>query len=158
MTISTKSVPKGMHTLNPHIVCADCAQALEFYKEAFGADETARMAGENGKIMHAAMTFGDSTLMLMDEVPEWNAKGPKLIGGTPVSIHMIVDDVDAVFAQAIAAGAKEIMPVADQFWGDRYGVLEDPFGHSWSLSTPGKPLSEEEIRANMAKMGDMMQA
>ena len=155
MTISTKSVPKGMHTLPPHLVCANCADAIEFYKKAFGAEEGMRMNGDNGKIMHASMTFGDSTLMLMDEVPEWNAKGPKLIGGTPITLHMIVDDVDAAFAQAIAAGAKEIMPVADQFWGDRYGVLEDPFGHSWSLATPTQNLSEEEIRANMAKMETM---
>ena len=155
MTISTKSVPKGMHTLTPHLVCANCADAIEFYKKAFGAEEGMRMNGDNGKIMHASMTFGDSTLMLMDEVPEWNAKGPKLIGGTPITLHMIVDDVDAAFAQAIAAGAKEIMPVADQFWGDRYGVLEDPFGHSWSLATPKQNLSEEEIRANMAKMETM---
>jgi PhnB protein len=153
MTISTKSVPKGMHTLNPHIVCANCADALEFYKKAFDAEEGMRMDAENGKIMHAALVFGDSMLMLMDEVPEWNTKGPKLIGGTPVTIHMIVDDVDAAFAKAIAAGAKEIMSVADQFWGDRYGVLEDPFGHSWSLSTPSKKqLSPEEIRENMKKM------
>ena len=158
MTISTKSVPQGMHTLNPHIVCANCAEALEFYKKAFGAEETMRMDGENGKIMHASMVFGDSMLMLMDEMPEWKAKGPKLLGGTPVTIHMIVDDVDAAFAKAIAAGAKEVMPVADQFWGDRYGILEDPFGHSWSLATPGKPLSEDEIKANMAKMSATMQA
>ena len=155
MTISTKSVPKGMHTLTPHLVCANCADAIEFYKKAFGAEEGMRMNGDNGKIMHASMTFGDSTLMLMDEVPEWNAKGPKLIGGTPITLHMIVDDVDDAFAQAIDAGAKEIMPVADQFWGDRYGVLEDPFGHSWSLATPKQNLSEEEIRANMAKMETM---
>ena len=111
MTISTKSVPKGMHTLTPHLVCANCADAIEFYKKAFGAEEGMRMNGDNGKIMHASMTFGDSTLMLMDEVPEWNAKGPKLIGGTPITLHMIVDDVDAAFAQALAAGAKEIMPL-----------------------------------------------
>jgi PhnB protein len=155
MTISTKSVPEGMHTLTPHLVCANCADAIEFYKKAFGAEAGMRMDGENGKIMHASMKFGDSVLMLMDEFPEWGAKGPKLVGGTSVTIHMIVDDVDAAFAQAIAAGAKEVMPVADQFWGDRYGVLEDPFGHSWSLATPKQQLSEEEIRANMAKMEPM---
>jgi PhnB protein len=155
MTISTRSVPEGMHTLTPHLVCANCANAIEFYKKAFGAQEGTRMDGEGGKIMHASMTFGDSMLMLMDEFPEWGAKGPKLIGGTPVTVHMIVDDVDATFAQAIAAGDREIMPVADQFWGDRYGVLEDPFGHSWSLATPGKALSEDEIKANMAKMQTM---
>jgi uncharacterized glyoxalase superfamily protein PhnB len=142
-----------MHTLNPHIVCADCAGAMEFYKAAFGATEEMRMPGPDGKLMHAAMRFGDSMLMLMDEVPEWGAKGPKLIGGTPVTIHMIVDDVDAAFAQAVEAGAKVVMPVADQFWGDRYGLIEDPWGHSWSLSTPSeRQLSQEEIMANMKNM------
>jgi PhnB protein len=153
MTTTAKSLPAGMHTLNPHIVCADCAAAMEFYKAAFGATEEMRMPGPEGKMMHAAMRFGDSMLMLMDEFPEWGAKGPKLIGGTPVTIHMIVDDVDAVFARAIDAGAKVVMPVADQFWGDRYGVLEDPWGHSWSIATPSeRQLSQEEIAENMKNM------
>jgi PhnB protein len=153
MSDTARSLPAGMHTLTPHIVCPDCADAMEFYKSAFGAVEEMRMAGEGGKLMHAAMRFGDSMLMLMDEFPEWGAKGPKLIGGTPVTIHMIVDDVDAVFARAIDAGAKVVMPVADQFWGDRYGVLEDPWGHSWSIATPSeRQLSSEEIAANMKTM------
>ena len=153
MSTTAKSLPHGMHTLNPHIVCADCAAAMEFYKAAFGATEEMRMPGPEGKMMHAAMRFGDSMLMLMDEFPEWGAKGPKLIGGTPVTIHMIVDDVDAVFARAIDAGAKVVMPVADQFWGDRYGILEDPWGHSWSIATPGeRQLSPEEIAENMKNM------
>jgi PhnB protein len=153
MTDTAKSLPEGMHTLNPHIVCADCAGAMEFYKKAFGATEEMRLPGPNGKLMHAAMRFGDSMLMLMDEMPEWGAKGPKLIGGTPVTIHMVVDDVDAVFARAVDAGAKVVMPVADQFWGDRYGIIEDPYGHSWSMATPsGKQLSPEEMAANMKAM------
>jgi PhnB protein len=153
MSTTAKSLPDGMHTLNPHIVCADCAGAMEFYKAAFGAIEEMRMPGPEGKMMHAAMRFGDSMLMLMDEFPEWGAKGPKLIGGTPVTIHMIVDDVDAVFARAVDAGAKVVMPVADQFWGDRYGILEDPWGHSWSIATPGeRQLSPEEIAENMKNM------
>jgi PhnB protein len=153
MSTTAKSLPDGMHTLNPHIVCADCAGAMEFYKAAFGAIEEMRMPGPEGKMMHAAMRFGDSMLMLMDEFPESGAKGPKLIGGTPVTIHMIVDDVDAVFARAVDAGAKVVMPVADQFWGDRYGILEDPWGHSWSIATPGeRQLSPEEIAENMKNM------
>ena len=153
MSNTARSLPAGMHTLNPHIVCADCADAMEFYKTAFGATEEMRMADTEGKMMHAAMRFGDSMLMLMDEFPEWGARGPKLIGGTPVTIHMIVDDVDAVFARAIDAGAKVVMPVADQFWGDRYGILEDPWGHSWSIATPGeKQLSQDEIAENMKSM------
>ncbi len=154
MTTSTKALPNGMHTLTPHIVCADCSGAMAFYAAAFGAVEEARMPREDGKLMHAAMRIGDSMLMLMDEFPEWGAKGPKLVGGSPVTIHMMVDDVDAVFARAIDAGATVVMPVADQFWGDRYGVLEDPFGHSWSMSEPRGELalSKEEIIENMKRM------
>ena len=153
MSTVARSLPAGMHTLNPHIVCADCSDAMEFYKAAFGAVEEMRMPGEAGKLMHAAMRIGDSMLMLMDEFPDWGAKGPKLIGGTPVTIHMIVEDVDAVFARAIDAGAKAVKPVADQFRGDRYGVLEDPWGHSWSIATPSeRQLTQEEIAENMKKM------
>lgn len=153
MTTVAKSMPEGMHTLTPHIVCNDCAGAMEFYKAAFGAEEKMRMPREDGKLMHAAMRIGDSMLMLMDEFPDWDVRGPRLIGGSPVTIHMIVDDVDAVYARAVDAGAKAVMPVADQFWGDRYGVLEDPWGHSWSIATPsGRTLSPEEIAANMKKM------
>ena len=153
MSNAAKNVPVGMHTLNPHIVCADCAAAMEFYKKAFGATEEMRLPGPNGKMMHAAMRFGESMLMLMDEFPEWGATGPKLIGGTPVTIHMIVDDVDAVFARAVDAGARAVMPVADQFWGDRYGIVEDPWGHSWSIATPSeRQLSPEEIAENMKNM------
>ena len=153
MSDFSKSLPAGMHTLNPHIVCANCAEAIEFYKSAFGATEDMRLATPDGKLMHAAMRFGDSMLLLMDEVPEWGARGPKLIGGTPVTIHMVVDDVNAVFARAVDAGAKIVMPVADQFWGDRYSIIEDPYGHSWSLSTPGeRQMSQAEILENMKKM------
>jgi len=153
MPDTAKSLPDGMHTLNPHLVCADCAGAIEFYRKAFGAKEEMRLPREDGKLMHASMRVGDSMLLLMDEFPEWGAKGPRLVGGTPVTIHMVVDDVDAVFARAVDAGAKAVMPPADQFWGDRYGVIEDPYGHSWSLSTPSeKPLSQEEILENMKNM------
>ena len=153
MTNFSKPLPRGMQTLSPHLVCADCVGALEFYKKAFGAVEEMRLPGPEGKLMHAAMRLGSSMLLLMDEFPDWNVKGPKLIGGSPVTVHMIVDDVDAAFAQAVEAGAEVVMPVADQFWGDRYGVLRDPWGHSWSLSTPGeKQLSQDEIMENMRKM------
>ena len=153
MPDTAKSLPDGVHTLNPHLVCADCAGAIEFYKKAFGATEEMRLPREDGKLMHASMRLGDSMLLLMDEFPEWGARGPKLVGGTPVTIHMVVDDVDAAFARAVDAGAKAVMSPADQFWGDRYGVIEDPYGHSWSLSTMSeKPLSQEEILENMKNM------
>lgn len=153
MNDTARSLPAGMHTLNPHIVCADCAAAIEFYKRAFGATEEMRLPAPDGRLMHAAMRLGDSMLLMMDEAPEWGTKGPKLLGGSPVMMHMIVDDVDAAFSRAVDAGATIIMPVADQFWGDRYGVLQDPYGHYWSLATPSdKQLSAEEIAANMKVM------
>lgn len=148
-----KHLPEGMHSLTPHLVCHDASAAIEFYKSAFGAVETMRLPGPGGKLMHAALRIGDSTLMLVDQNPEWGALGPKLLKGSPVTIHLYVPDVDATVAQAVAAGAKVTMPVADQFWGDRYGQLEDPFGHHWSVATPQRDLSVEQIRDAMAKMG-----
>ena len=148
-----KPIPDGMHSLTPHIVCAGAADAIDFYKRAFNAVEQARMPGPDGKLMHAAVTIGDSTLMLVDENPQWGALGPKALKGSPVTIHLYVPDVDATVARAVAAGARVTMPVADMFWGDRYGQLEDPFGHRWSVATHMRDLTSEEIREGMAKMG-----
>ncbi len=148
-----KPVPDGMHTLTPHLVCADAAAAIDFYRRAFGAVETMRLPGPGGKLMHAALRIGDSTLMLVDEVPAWGALGPKALKGSPVTIHLAVENVDAAVAQAVACGAKVTMPVADMFWGDRYGQLEDPFGHRWSVATHIRDLSPDEIVQAMAKMG-----
>jgi len=149
-----KNPPEGMHSLTPHLVCDDASAAIAFYKAAFGAVETMRLPGPGGKLMHAALRIGDSTLMLVDENPEWGALGPKRLKGSPVTIHLYVPDADAAVAQAVAAGAKVTMPVADQFWGDRYGQLEDPFGHHWSVATPQRELSLDEMRQAMSKMGD----
>jgi uncharacterized glyoxalase superfamily protein PhnB len=146
-------IPEGMHSLTPHLVCAGAAEAIDFYKRAFNAIEQARMPGPDGKLMHAAVQIGDSTLMLVDENPQWGLLGPKALKGSPVAIHLYVPDVDATVAQAVAAGAKVTMPVADMFWGDRYGQLEDPFGHRWSVATHTRELTSEEIREGMAKMG-----
>lgn len=148
-----KPIPEGMHTLTPHLVCAGAADAIEFYKRAFKATEEARIPGPDGKLIHAAVKIGDSTLMLVDENPQWGSLGPKALKGSPVTIHLYVPDVDATVAQAVAAGAKVTMPVADMFWGDRYGQLEDPFGHRWSVATHTRDLTSEEIREGMAKMG-----
>ena len=145
-------IPEGMHSLTPHLVCAGAAEAIDFYKRAFSAIEQARMPGPDGKLMHAAVQIGDSTLMLVDENPQWGLLGPKALKGSPVAIHLYVPDVDATVAQAVAAGAKVTMPVADMFWGDRYGQLEDPFGHRWSVATHTRELTSEEIREGMAKM------
>ena len=147
-----KSSPE-MRSVTPHLVVDGAADAIEFYKKAFNAEETMRMPDKQGKLMHACIRIGDSAVMLVDEYPEMGALGPKSIKGSPVTIHLIVDDVDAFAAQAVKAGAKITMPVADQFWGDRYGQLEDPFGHRWSVATPGKPMSPQEIQEAMRKMG-----
>lgn len=147
-----KAVPKDMHTVTPHLVCAGAADAIEFYKKAFGAVEEARLPGPQGKIMHAMIRIEGSAVMLVDEMPEWGALGPKSLKGSPVTIHLYVENVDAFFQRAVDAGAKVTMPVADMFWGDRYGKLEDPFGHHWSVATHIRDVTPEEARQAMQKM------
>jgi len=149
-------IPQGMHSVTPHLVCAGAAKAIEFYKQAFGATEEARMPGPDGRLMHASVKIGDSSVMLVDEMPEWGALGPKSLKGSPVTIHLYVEDVDAVVARAVKAGAKVTMPVADQFWGDRYGKLEDPFGHHWSVATHVRDVSMEEAQKAMREMEKAM--
>lgn len=146
---TVKPIPEGRHSLTPHLICAGAAEAIEFYKRAFGAVELIRLPGPQGKLIHAAVKIGNSTLMLVDESPEWGALGPRTLKGSPVTIHLFVEDVDAVVAQAAAAGAKITMPVSDMFWGDRYGQLEDPFGHRWSVATHQRDLSPEQIQEAM---------
>jgi uncharacterized glyoxalase superfamily protein PhnB len=141
-----------MHALTPHIICAGAAKAIDFYKAAFGAVEKARLPGPDGRLMHAAVQIGDSTLMLVDEMPEFGAKSPKALNGSPVTLHLYVADADATMAQAVAAGAKVTMPVAEQFWGDRYGQLEDPFGHKWSVATHVRDVTPEEMKKAMQQM------
>ena len=147
-----KPVPDGMHTVTPHLVCAGAADAIEFYRKAFGAVEEGRLPGPNGRLMHAMIRIEGSAVMLVDEMPEWGALGPKALKGSPVTIHLYVKDVDAFAARAVAAGAKITMPVADQFWGDRYGQLEDPFGHRWSIGTHIRDVRPEEMQQAMQKM------
>jgi uncharacterized glyoxalase superfamily protein PhnB len=149
---ATRPIPEGMHSLTPHLICNGAAAAIEFYKKAFGAVELVRLPGPQGKLMHGSVRIGDSTLMLVDDAPEWNMLGPKALKGSPVTIHLYVPDVDATVAQAVAAGAKITMPVADMFWGDRYGTLEDPFGHRWSVATHTRDTTPEEMKDAMAKM------
>lgn len=139
-------IPDGMHTVTPHLICAGAADAIEFYKKAFGAEEIERVPGPQGQLVHAAIRIGDSVVMLMDEMPDWNSLGPKSLKGTPVGIHLYVEDVDATFRQAIDVGATEIMALEDTFWGDRYGVVEDPFGHHWSIATHIRDMTPEEIQ------------
>ncbi len=153
MASPVKPIPEGMHTVTPHLICAGAAAAIDFYKKAFGAVETARIPGKDGKLMHAAVTIGNSTVMLVDEMPDHGAVGPKSLKGTTVTMHLYVEDADAFAARAVAAGAKMTMPVAEMFWGDRFGQLEDPFGHRWSVATHVKDVSAEDMRAAMQKMG-----
>jgi PhnB protein len=143
--MAVKPIPEGYHTLTPYLIFKGASEAIAFYKKAFGASETLRLEGE-GKVRHAEIKIGDSVLMLADEHPELNALSPKTIGGSPVTLHYYVEDVDAAVARAVAAGAKLIRPVADQFYGDRTGGIEDPFGYRWFLATHKEDLSRDEIR------------
>ena len=145
-------IPSGMHSLTPHLICGGAADPIGFYKAAFGAVEMSRLPGPAGKVMHAMLRIGDSTLMMVDENPECGMLGPKSLKGSPVVVHLYVENVDKTVAQAVAAGAKITMPVADMFWGDRYGQLEDPFGHRWSVATHTHDVTAEEMRQAMAKM------
>lgn len=147
-----KPIPEGMHSVTPHLVCAGASAAIEFYKKAFGAEERGRMAGPDGRIMHAMLRIGDSPVMLVDEMPEWGSLGPKALKGTPVTLHLYVEDADAFVGRAAQAGAKVTMPVAEQFWGDRYGRIEDPFGHHWSVATHVRDVTQEEMKQAMQKM------
>jgi uncharacterized glyoxalase superfamily protein PhnB len=146
-----KPVPAGMHTLTPHLVCNGAAGAIAFYKQAFGAVEVTRLPGPQGKLMHAMLRIGDSALMLVDEFPERGCSGPQSLKGSPVTIHLYVKDVDAAVARAVAAGARITMPVDDMFWGDRYGRIEDPFGHHWSIATHMRDVGPEEMEAAMCE-------
>jgi PhnB protein len=148
-----KAVPGGMHTVTPHLVCAGARDAIEFYKKAFNAVDEGQFAGPQGKLMHAMIRIEGSPVMLVDEMPEWGALGPKSLKGSPVTIHLYVENVDAFIQRAVAAGAKVTMPVADMFWGDRYGQLEDPFGHHWSVGTHIRDVTEEEMRQALQKAG-----
>ena len=141
-----KPVPDGMHTVTPHLICAGSSDAIEFYKKAFKAVELGRVAGPQGKLLHALIRIGNSAVMLVDEFPDWGAFGPKSLKGSPVTIHLYVEDVDAFVERAVAAGAKVTMPLDDTFWGDRYGKLEDPFGHQWSVATHVRDVSPEELQ------------
>ncbi len=152
MTNAVKPIPEGMHSITPHLVINGAAKAIEFYKQAFGAVEITRLPGPPGKLMHAAVRIGDSVVMMVDESPEWKSFGPITLKGTPVTIHLYVTDADATIAQAAAAGAKVTMPAADMFWGDRYGQVEDPFGHRWSIATHQRDVTHEEMADAMRKM------
>jgi uncharacterized glyoxalase superfamily protein PhnB len=153
-----KPIPDGFHTITPHLVVKDGSKAIDFYKKAFGAEELGRHPGPDGKsIMHALLKVGDSMIMLNDECPEMGARGPLAVGGTSVTLSLYVQDADKAFDRAVKAGAKVTMPLADQFWGDRYGIVTDPFGHMWAIATHKQDLTPAELakaaQTAMASMG-----
>lgn len=141
-----EKIPKDYHSITPVLIVKNGDEAIEFYKKGFGVQERDRMKGPDGRVAHAELKLGDSVFMLSDEYPEMDCHSPKTIGGSPVSMYVYVDDVDSFFDKAISAGAKVLDPIKDQFWGDRHGRLEDPFGHLWSIATHKKDLSEDEMK------------
>ena len=156
MPQATKPIPNGYHTITPYLRVRGAADAIAFYKKAFGAEEVLRIPGPGGSIAHAEIRIGDSRLMLGEEMKEWKALSPQSLGGTASGLHLYVADADAAFARATAAGATVTMPLADMFWGDRYGKVSDPFGHEWSIGQHLEDLAPDEIarrgREAMAKM------
>jgi PhnB protein len=154
--MATKPIPEGYHTLTPYLAVDNATEAIEFYKHAFGAKERMRMPGPEGTIGHAEIEVGDSLVMLSDPFPQSSVRPPKELGGTSASVFMYVEDVDAVVRQAVDAGATVTMEVSDQFWGDRFGSVSDPFGHTWSIATHVEDLTPEEVaergKAAMAAM------
>jgi PhnB protein len=155
--MAVKPIPDGYHSVTPYLILDDAARALEFYKKGLGAVELMRFPAPGGKIGHAEIKIGDSPIMLADEAPQMGHRSPESIGGTPVSIMLYVEDVDAVYRRALAAGAKELQPLKDQFYGDRSGTLRDPFGHVWTVSTHKEDLSPEEMGRRAAEAMKQMQ-
>jgi PhnB protein len=148
----TKPIPKGYHAVTPYLSVQGASDAIAFYKKAFGAKEVMRMPGPGETIGHAEIQIGDSRIMLADEFPEMNFRSPRAIGGTPVTIHLYVEDVDKVAKKALAAGVKLLRPVAEHFYGDRSGSLEDPFGHVWHIATHVKDIPMRELKKRAAAM------
>jgi PhnB protein len=153
MTAGVKPIPEGYHSVTPYLILSGAGDAIAFYKKALGAEEVLRLADPGGKVHHAEISIGDSRIMLADEHPEIQALSPKTVGGSPVSIHLYVEDVDAAVERAVAAGAKLVRPVADQFYGDRVGGIEDPFGYRWFIATHKEDLTMDEIRRRAAAQG-----
>jgi PhnB protein len=158
MSKQVSAIPEGCHSVTPYLIIQDAARALDFYKTAFGATEVCRMNGPDGqRVMHAEIKLGDSHIYLCDEFPNMGARSPKALGGSPVSIHLYTEDVDALHDRAVKAGATSKMPPANMFWGDRFAKLVDPFGHEWALATHVEDVTPEEMdkraQAEFAKWG-----
>jgi PhnB protein len=157
MAAKVKAIPEGYHSITPSIVVRDAPKALDFYRRAFDAKERMRMPGPDGKIMHAEIQIGDSLVMLNDEMPEMRSRSPQSLGGSPVSFYVYVEDVDAAFKRAVDAGATPTMPLTDMFWGDRFGSVQDPFGHTWSLAQHVKDMTPEEMMRGQEEFMAQMQ-
>ena len=149
---NVKPIPDGYHSVTPYLIITGAADAIEFYKKAFGATELFRMPAPGGKVGHAEIRIGNSPIMLADESTEMGYLSPATLGGTPVSLMIYVEDVDTIFNQAIAAGGEQLKPLQDQFYGDRSGTLKDPFGHTWHVATHKEDVSPEEMDKRMAAM------
>ena len=149
MPSQVKPIPQGFHSVTPYLTLNDAARALDFYKRAFGAQEVVRMDGPDGKIGHAEIKIGDSMIMLGDEMPSSGTRSPHSLGGTTAGVFLYVENVDSFFKQAVAAGAQVEAQPADMFWGDRYGRLKDPFGHSWSIATHKEDVAPAEMSKRM---------
>jgi uncharacterized glyoxalase superfamily protein PhnB len=143
--MAVNPIPKGFRTVTPHLVCRNAGKALDFYQKAFGAEKVRLHQMPDGKVMHAEFRIGDSILMLADEYPDYQALSPQSLGGSSVTIHLYTPDADSLFQRAVSAGCTEAMPLSDQFWGDRYGQVLDPFGHKWSIATHKEDVSDEEV-------------
>ncbi|HTD88379.1 MAG TPA: VOC family protein [Candidatus Binatia bacterium] len=150
--MKVKPIPEGHRTVTPYMAIKNGVKALEFYKKAFGATEVYKLVMPDGRLGHAEIRIGDSIIMMSDEFPEYGGKSPETLGGTPVNIHLYVDDVDGFFKKAVAAGAKERKAVKDQFYGDRSGQLEDPFGHLWWVATHKEDVSPKEMQKRVQAM------
>ena len=149
--MSVKPIPEGYHSVTPYLIVKDAASALEFYKKAFNAEETMRMPGPDGSVGHAEIKIGNSPVMMADEAPEMGFRGPQTLGGSSVSLMIYVENVDELYKQALAAGAKELRPVENQFYGDRAGTLEDPYGHVWTIATHVEDIDPEEMERRAAE-------
>ena len=159
MTQAKSPIPEGLHTVTPHLVVRNAAQAIEFYKKAFGAEERSRFEMPGGAIGHAELKIGNSVIFLADEMPgPGGSQSPQSVGGSTCTLNIYVEDVDKLFNQAVNAGGKSLMPVEDMFWGDRYGTLSDPFGHVWSIATHKEDLTSQEIGQRAQEFFSKMQS
>jgi len=141
----TDAIPEGFTSITPHLIIKDCVKAIDFYKNAFSANEIYQSKMPDGRVMHGMLRIGNSIVMVADEFPEMGAVGPNTLGGTSTALHIYTEDADKLFKQVIDAGATQIMPLKDMFWGDRYGQIQDPFGHRWAIATHKQDVSPEEM-------------